>query len=230
MYVELSRQLADSGICSLRFDMGGYGDSEVSTEAKFDDARIFSDIKSALDFLEQEHGIHNFVLFGTCSGADNSHAVALRDSRVVGAILLDGFGYWTLRSYLHHYLPRFFKPSAWLNIVRRVFVRSKPLIEERPSFRWQLRRPFVPRLEVRGEIQSLVDRGMQMLYVYTGGVEDYYNYPNQFFDMFRGLKSRGNIEVEYFPYADHTYTFAEDRARMIARVITWYRSRSWGKN
>jgi hypothetical protein len=33
--------------------------------------------------------------------------------------------------------------------------------------------------------------------------------------------------VEYYPNADHTYTFAEDRERMFAAVVEWYRSRPW---
>jgi len=227
MSVELAHRLAESGILCLRFDMGGYGDSEVSTEAKSDDARIFTDIKSAMDFLELEHGVHRFVLFGSCSGADNSHAVALRDPRVAGAVLLDGYGYWTLRSYITYYLPRVFRPRVWIHLARRKLFPATQANGERPTLKQQLRRPFAPRLQSEREVQSLVDRGTQMLYFYTGGIENYYNYAAQFFDMFKGLDPRGKIEVEYYPNADHTYTFAEDRQPMIARVVEWYRSRAW---
>jgi len=228
MSVELAKQLAAAGIRSLRFDMGGYGDSEVSIAAKSDVTRIYSDIRDAIDFLEREHNVHSFVLFGSCSGADNAHAVALRDPRVAGAILLDGHGYWTWRSYINHYLPRAFHVRVWINFARRGFSVQKELHEEeRSPLRGQLRRPFGPRLEVRREIQSLANRGVQMLYVYTGGVEHYYNYAGQFFAMFRGLDARGKIEVEYFPDSDHTYTFAQDRERMFRRVIEWYGSRTW---
>jgi pimeloyl-ACP methyl ester carboxylesterase len=230
MSVELARRLADLGIRCLRFDMGGYGDSEVSTEAKSDDTRIFSDIKDAMDFLEREHNVHRFVLFGSCSGADNSHAVALRDPRVAGAILLDGHGYWTLRSYVIHYLPRVFRPQVWINLVRHRLFSPKEPRRGRSAFRQQLRRPFAPRLQSKREVQSLVDRGTQMLYFYTGGIENYYNYASQFFDMFSGLDPRGKIEVEYYPNADHTYTFGEDRERMFERVVEWYRSRTWNTN
>ena len=230
MSVELAHRLAECGVRSLRFDMGGYGDSEVSTDAKSEENRTFSDIKCAMDFLEQEEDVHSFVLFGTCSGADNSHAVALSDTRVVGAILLDGHGYWTRRSYINYYLPRVFRPQGWINVARRRFSSSKPASEVRDSLIQQLRHPFGPRLQVEREIQSLVDRGTQLLYFYTGGVEDYYNYAGQFFDMFKGLDPRGKIEVEYYPNADHTYTFAEDRERTFARVVEWYRSRNWKAN
>jgi pimeloyl-ACP methyl ester carboxylesterase len=227
MSVELARRLADCGIRSLRFDMGGYGDSEVPTDSKSEESRIFSDIKSAMDFLELKYDIHRFVLFGTCSGADNSHAVALLDPRVAGVILLDGHGYWTLRSYVNHYLPLVFRPRVWINFARRNFFSSKHANGRHASLRPQLRRPFGPRPQVEREIQSLVERGTRMLYFYTGGIENYYNYAGQFFDMFKGLNPRGKIEVVYYPKADHTYTFAEDRERMFTRVVEWYRSRTW---
>ena len=230
MAVKLAHRLADSGFRSLRFDMGGYGDSEVSTDAKSEDSRIFSDIKNAMDFLEAEYGISRFVLFGTCSGADNSHEVALIDPRVAGAILLDAQGYWTARSYVNHYLPRVFRTKVWTNLVSTSLSSSKQAPGKRKSVIQLLRRPFGPRLQVKREIQSLVDRNAQLLYVYTGGVEAYYNYAGQFFDQFKGLDPRGKIEVEYYPNADHTYTFAEDRERMFTRVVDWCRSRTWSSN
>jgi hypothetical protein len=80
---------------------------------------------------------------------------------------------------------------------------------------------------VEHEIQSLVNRNAQLLYVYTGGVTSYYNYTRQFFDMFAGLKPRDRISVEYYPNADHTYTFSEDRERMVERVVEWFGSCDW---
>ena len=227
MSVEFARRLAGCGIRSLRFDLSGCGDSELPSEAKLDENRALLDIKDAMDFLELKHDIRRFVIIGLCSGADHAHAIALCDSRVVGAILLDGHGYWTVRSYIIHYLPRFLGMQVWIYLVRRALSYSKLAIGRRPPIKQQFRRPFGKRLEVKREIQSLVDRGMQLLYLYSGGVENYYNYSGQFFDMFKGLNPRGRIAVEYCPNVDHTYTFAEDRERMYTRVIHWYSSRTW---
>lgn len=230
MSVELARRLADCGIRSLRFDMGGYGDSEVSADAQSGETRCISEIKSAMDYFECELDVHHFVLLGLCSGADNSHAVALRDSRVLGMIQMDGHSYRTLRSCVNFYLPRIFRPQAWVKLARYILSVSRERQRGRAPLRHQLRRPFGPKHQVKREVQSLVDRGTQMLYFYTGEVANYYNYAGQFFDMFRGLDPRGKIEVECFPNADHTYTFAEDRERMYARLVEWYRSRTWNAN
>jgi pimeloyl-ACP methyl ester carboxylesterase len=230
MSVELARRLAECGICTLRFDMGGYGDSEVSADAQFGETRSFSEIKSAMDYLGREHDVHRFVLLGLCSGADNSHAAALRDPRVAGTIQLDGYGYRTPQSCINFYLPRIFRPQAWVRLARRRFSASSEKLGGRAPLRQQLRRPFGPRRQLKREVQLLVDRGVQMLYFYTGEAASYFNYAGQFFDMFRGLDPRGMIEVECFPNADHTYTFAEDRERMYERLIEWYRSRTWNTN
>jgi len=230
MSVELARRLAARGISSLRFDLSGLGDSESPHASKQEQDGDLRDIRDAMDFLGLKHDLHSFVLIGLCSGADNSHAVALSDRRVVGAILLDGQGYWTLRSYIVHYLPRFFLIRVWINLARRALRSSKQAIGRRSPIGQPFRRTFGPRLDVEREIQSLVNRGIQLLYIYSGGVEYYYNYHGQFFEMFKKLDPHGRIDVEYYPEADHIYTLAEDRERMYTRAIDWYLSRRWNSD
>jgi dienelactone hydrolase len=225
MSVTLARKLAANGVTSLRFDLGGRGDSESCRHAESDESQVQADIIDALDYMETKHGIDNFVLLGLCAGADNAHAVALRDPRVVGAVFLDGHGYWTRRSYVEYYLPRLARPSSWMSFARRNLAAQKQELDNVGGH--GRRKPFGTRHEVEREIQSLVDRNAQLLYIYTGGVTSYYNYARQFFDMFPKLKPRDRIQVEYYPNADHTYTFAEDRERMLERVIAWYGSRDW---
>ncbi len=54
------------------------------------------------------------------------------------------------------------------------------------------------------EIEALLARGMQSLYIYSGGYK-LYNYTNQFFDDFPNVRHHAGVEVEYFRDADHTY-------------------------
>jgi hypothetical protein len=225
MSVKLARRLAACGIFSLRFDMGGRGDSESAHHEESDERRIFADANDAMDFLEGKNIAHSFVLFGLCGGADKAHAIALRDSRVVGSILLDGHGYWTWRSYVVHYLPRLFRPRALFNFIRRAL---SPPQKAPPRFGiTPFTERFGPRREVEHEVHTLVQRGAQMLYVYTGGANAYYNYSKQFYDMFDGLKSSDRIEVEFYPNCDHLFMFEEDRERLFARIVEWFSSRNW---
>jgi hypothetical protein len=230
MSVELARVMAEWGIRSLRFDKGDHGDSTESAGGQSEDERAFCDIKDAMDFLEQKQLGQSFVLFGLCSGADDSFAVALRDARVVGAVQLDGHGYWTFWSRMVHYIPRLLRVQSMFIFFRRCLsqsLRSDGLGSL--AAQWSLRRPFSDKQVVERGIQSLVDRGTEMLYFYTGGVQYYYNYAGQYFDMFKGLNSKGRIKVVYYPNVDHSYSFAEDRGRMFAALAEWYISRPWAK-
>lgn len=225
MSVTLARKLAAQGVSSLRFDIGGRGDSESAHQMDSDEHQVLADVVEAMNFLERQRGATKFVLYGLCAGADNAHAVALRDPRVAGAVLLDGHGYWTWRSYMHHYLPRMGHPGTWVNYLRRSLRSEKPVVEEVGVH--GRRKPFGPRELVEQEIQSLVDRRAQLLYVYSGGVASYYNYREQFFDMFPRLKPQNRVTIQYLPNADHTYTLREDRDHLLESVITWYGSREW---
>jgi dienelactone hydrolase len=228
MSVALARRLADRGIRSLRFDLGGRGDSESSDRPGSDEERVIADIVDAMDDVERRCRVHHFVVFGLCAGADNAHAVAVRDPRIAGAILLDGYGYRTNRYHLAYWARRALRAlraPAWRHLLRRT-VAPRPARTVETGEHGQ-RRPFGPRRDVEREIQSLTDRGVQLLYLYTSGAEGYYNYRRQFFGMFSGLESRARIDVEYYRNADHTYTVGEDRERMLERVVEWYESRAW---
>lgn len=126
---------------------------------------------------------------------------------------------------MKHYLPRIWRPGAWVNYVRRSLSSEEQAVEEAGVH--GKRKPFGSREQVEREIQSLVDRNAQLLYIYSGGVAAYYNYGQQFFDMFPGLKAQNCITVQYYPNADHTYTLKEDRDQLLDRVIAWYNSCDW---
>ncbi len=90
IYVGLARSLARLGYPALRFDLAGLGDS-----ASHDDNRPFGesaiqDVRAAMEYLAAEHRVTQFVLFGHCSGADFAFQTMQKDSRVSGAILVNG--------------------------------------------------------------------------------------------------------------------------------------------
>ena len=221
--VTLARRIAALGFTSLRFDQGGLGDSEPVRRTGSDAERALLDIEEALAFLESRKSLGRFVLVGLCSGADATHAAAVRDPRVVGVVQLDGYGYRTPWFHLTLLAERLQRSRSWKTLLR---VLLWPRRVAAPTGEIFLR-DFPPRSRVQVEIQALVDRGTELLFVYTSGVSAYYRYRTQFADMFPRLKSRGRIAVEFWPLADHTYTFREDRERMFATVSEWLRSRAW---
>ncbi|MCA8009259.1 alpha/beta hydrolase family protein [Burkholderia cenocepacia] len=89
--VRLARSLAAQGICSLRIDASGIGDS--GTHARDDQSdipysdQVITDMVSAAEWLK-EAGHHKVVTFGICSGAYTSlHAAS--SGQLAGAIAIN---------------------------------------------------------------------------------------------------------------------------------------------
>jgi pimeloyl-ACP methyl ester carboxylesterase len=216
MNVELARILADRGFPVLRFDLGGLGDSAVRTGRGSETDRSCSDIESAFEFLQSTGVASSFVLIGLCSGADLALKVAGEDERVCGAVLLDGVAWATPRFHLSRQLARL---GRWRSFLERK-VKGMPEAPGRKPVEI-LERHFPQAAECRANVQSMVSRGVRLLLIYSGGYFDRYNYANQWKGMLSGLSLRGQVESEYFRYADHSYSFSVDRRLLVQRVGDW---------
>lgn len=93
LYVDLARTLADSGFLVLRFDFSGFGDSDPRNDGMPFTKSAVTDVRLAMDYLTTTKGIDRFILIGICSGADAAFGTARCDSRVAGAVLINGTGY-----------------------------------------------------------------------------------------------------------------------------------------
>jgi hypothetical protein len=224
--VDLSRKLAQNGFPVFRFDLSGLGDSEMRHEIPSDRERAFFDIQAAMNFLSERFGTQEFILYGLCSGADNGHVVALNDSRIVGCIFLDGFFYETPGYHFFYYWTRITDRRRWMNLFFRLGKKLKTILNTKGSrspapIGRTFVREFPPREQVETEIQQIVDRGTQMLYIYSAGTINHINYKGQFRAMFPQLKWKNSIEMEYYSHSDHTYTLLEGRECLHQRILRW---------
>ncbi len=94
MWVEAARRWAARGVPTLRLDVEGIGDADGDATPYAEDASLYvpeliPQVLAALDALE-ERGIGNrFVLTGLCAGAYWSFQAALRDPRVIAALMVN---------------------------------------------------------------------------------------------------------------------------------------------
>ena len=229
LFVDMARSLAEGGFPVLRFDVSGKGDSDSQKGTLLEKERTVKDIQRAMDLMSSRKAANHFVLIGSCSGADEAFEVATVDPRVTGLILLDGFGYRTLGYYLRHYGPRLFKFGVWWRffkeLVRGMVNRLMPAAKDDFKRGWIFLREFAPKEVNEAKLKGLLQRQVNMLFVYSGGVEKYYNYQDQFRDMFKNLDFQNRITVEYFPEADHTYPEVASRRILIRAVSDWMRAR-----
>ncbi|MEM7316818.1 MAG: alpha/beta hydrolase, partial [Planctomycetota bacterium] len=221
LHVIMARELAKQGIASLRYDLSGIGESLGVGESGSSLERASREAQYAMDRMQADYGIKKFILFGLCSGADDGLYAALKDDRIVGLALLDGCGYRTLRYHVHrcvsHYLPRMFRMDKW----KRLLKRGK---DDQTAQSLQMGvdiREYPDQEVAEHQISELADRGVAMRFVYTGGVADYFNYSQQFFDMFPSLRGRKEVSTQFFPDMDHLAMLREDRVKLLNDLTGW---------
>lgn len=231
-YVDLARKLAELGFTSLRFDISGLGDSEVSRDdARPDPERAMADVRAAMAALKAARGIDRFVLVGFCSGVDAAHAVGVAEPSVAGVIYLEGYAFRTRGFYLR-YPKRFLDQDRWERRLRqkypKLFGESQPSASPTAEREQVYLRDYPTREKLRADVLDMVNRGKRLLLLYVGGDTDY-AYREQFFEMIGETKPHPNIDVDYYPDADHTFFLEEDRHRSILRVSNWMRD-AFGKS
>ena len=235
LYVDMARSIAALGYPVLRFDLAGLGDSDaVNGGASLLESAI-QDVQQAMDHLQQTRQATQFLVFGLCSGANYAMATAFSDRRVIGVMMIDPSVSRTTRSKLVHAMRR----------LRHAGTLRELLLFRHPVFRRPLGRSFNPALsvaraadgqsgqrastestrsaaaDVRPALAQLIDRGAQLMMVFTGGVNHVYNYRDQLFDLLPGFDFRKQLKLEYMPDTDHTVSDAPGRARLLESVRAW---------
>ncbi len=219
MYVELARSLAKQGISSLRFDISGIGDSLGVGRAGKSIDRAAAEAIEAMDYIEANSGVKKFIIFGLCSGADDSMQTAIKDKRVKGVILMDGLTYSTMKFKIHKAIrlaKKLIRPEKWLNKINTWLPANKPIPASLAEGGDVREYPETVK-QATTELQHLVDRGTQLHFIYTGGTDDY-NYANQFYDMLPDVKWKGTESTQFFSHMDHVATLCEDRQELIEHV------------
>lgn len=233
--VKLSRAVARrAGMLALRFDFSGIGDSVNRSHSGNLDHKHVAELREVLDYIEGHRGASRFVLCGLCSGAHHAINTAVVDERVVGLIQYDGSSYPTWRSYLCFYVPRLFKWKHWRSVMRRAMGRiARPSTEtnhdgipvidarfvEQPLF---AAKP--PKSEMEGGLQSLVERGVRLLSVFTGNDDLDFMYRGQYADCFSGVDFGDLLTVEHFPTASHIITEPYYQKKLVEITADWARA------
>jgi hypothetical protein len=231
--VLIARALARVGVPSIRFDMSGLGDSRRPARPLPFEQQFIVDTRLALDEAQARHGVRHFAMIGFCSGADIAHLTALQDERLCGLLLWDPYIYPTLRSRFLHVLDRmqeFGLPDAARRALRGAvraivgYVRRRQTAQgqQAPASRLRYGRTYIPPArEFAAHLRQLLDRGVDIKIVYTGGFRSDYNYASQYRDSFRGLGIADRISCIFLSRADHTLTSRSAQQALLQIVVEW---------
>lgn len=222
--VRLARQLGARGIASIRFDLAGHGDSARPSGARSFEEQAVVDIRAAMDALGAAAAVERFALFGYCSGAYYGYAAALADERLRALLMYDAYRYPTWKTHTIRALTRLAQPHATRALVgaaRRKVTALTSRRREAPKSQPQLGRiDFIPsRSDFARGLRTLVDRGVAIHMIYSGGELREYNYRGQFRDNFPELADR--IQAEFLPDLDHVASGVRDQAELMQRVLDW---------
>ncbi|MBK8256281.1 MAG: alpha/beta fold hydrolase [Polyangiaceae bacterium] len=240
--VDLARRLVERDWLVFRIDQSGLGDSAARPGTLHYEERAVLDAQDAMDALSARLGVKRFIVVGLCAGGLSTHRAALEDERIVGGVLLDAYAYATPTHALYAAMNKAASPAFWqragqraLTLLRgarggdptttRVADVQPPRSPESPMDGEQpgqdaaavFAEDWPARDVIEAELNGILSRGTQLLFVYTGGWSDYVH-RDQFFEMFPHLTYPERVQVEFYADADHTYAVASHRARMMSRV------------
>jgi hypothetical protein len=228
LHVDAARELASQGIPSLRFDLSGIGESLAVGSQGTSLDRAASEIREAIDWIGNATDkscngkIGKVILFGLCSGADDSLHAAPLDERIVGLIAIDGCGYRTpgyyLRRVFKFYLPRVLSLAKWKGLWHR-HRQLKTAVPRSLQPGYDVRE-FPSRRKAQQIFKVLLQRDVHLHFIYTGGSESgqYYNYDGQFKAMFPRMHRDPRLTHRYLADMDHVAFLCEDRARLVSHI------------
>ncbi len=228
LYTRLARKAAEKGFATLRFDLGGIGNSgqiHLGLPLKL---RTKLDIKAALDYMEVTYQSSNFVLGGLCSGAEDSFRFAEEDARVSGVILLDGHAYITKGWWINHVSTIKF----WVECCRGLFKKFKPSKQSLDESNLEgdqgglIDYQQMDIEESTGILKKLIARNTKLHYLFTRGLDNRFNHESQFAKMYPDIDLKDLVTISYLPQIAHIQVFEEDR-ELIAKIVSNWLSQSF---
>jgi pimeloyl-ACP methyl ester carboxylesterase len=214
LHVRLARELAARGYPVFRFDLPGIGDSLAYAERP--QVEIVQDV---FDVLERETGCRRFVAGGICSAANLAWRVALEDSRMAGAILIDAVARRTFAYRLGQLRRARHKNwAAWRERLGRLLHPAGNGTAAADLAEWP-----EPGSEP-AQLQMLVERGTELFFLYTGGTS-YFLHRGQFIGTFGHATRADSVHFEHWPRCDHIFYDETDRDDLIEAIGDWLEDR-----
>jgi alpha-beta hydrolase superfamily lysophospholipase len=225
MWVEAARRWAARGVPTLRLDLEGIGDADGDGEQHADLSKLYvpryiDQVCSALDALQARGLGTRFLLAGLCSGAYWSFHAAIRDKRVIAAIMLNPrtLFFDPATQIARNFRRGVLRRSSWRRILQGEVPLSQILdfayhapfvLPRRRLASWRARRSGGDELD--HALDDLCDQGKRVRLIFTENeplreeleAEDRLDRPDRW----------PNVTVDFIPGRIHTLRpFASQRA------------------
>ncbi len=216
LYVDLARRLARDGIATLRFDLGGIGDSRQELTNLPLRERTHLEIAAAVAEVRRRYpALREIVLGGLCSGAEDALRFAEREPTITGVVMIDPFAYrtsgWEWRHVKHRITRRALRAAG-------VY---EPVESAKGDAARVVRYKYMERAESSRIVNAMLARNARLHFVYTGGQHALFNHPGQLQKMFPNLSLGDRVTLDFFPHLDHTQLLDADRREVVTAVGAW---------
>ncbi|WP_172672219.1 hypothetical protein [Variovorax paradoxus] len=224
--VKLAHVLAARGVSSLRFDLGGVGDSDPLDTAPDLQTRAVHSLQAAMDAAERTLGIRRFAVMAMCSGVEHAMSTAVADPRVTALSLFDGFAFpqrrtrWerTLRRALAAPTHPSFPGKAW-RWVQRHLLRAEAA-KAMPGFFVERQTPAVNAVWFDATMRRLHDREVAIQLLYSGSLHVCDRDRDQL-GAFRDAPFAQSLDYEFMRAVDHTVCTARGQQLFLEAVSDW---------
>ena len=224
--VKLAHSLAARGMASLRFDLGGVGDSDAFDSANDLQTRSVHDLQAAMDLLERMLGIRQFVIVGMCSGVEHAVSAAAVDTRVLALSLFDGFAFPERRARWERTLRRALAAPAHPSFpgkTKRWLVRhltGNPSAKPLPGFLTEKQPPEIRAAWFGALLNRLVERKVALQLLYSGSLHVCDRDRDQLGALGREPFAKV-MQYQFMRNVDHTFCTAEGQQIYMQTVGDW---------
>lgn len=219
LYTALARRLAAAGFTTLRFDLGGVGDSGPGPAGATLHERTEAEIRAALDHVTRTYGVQKIMLCGSCSGAENAFRYAAKDDRVAAVAMIDPFGYrtagWEWRHFMHRLVRRTLRALGLYQPLD--FSSVSAPVQERDNARL-VHYQYLPHEESERILKILLARNTRLHFIYTGAMLDTFNHRGQLRKMFPGIELGKRVTVDHFPESEHSPVLGAYRQLLVESI------------
>ena len=240
LWVQLARRWAALGMTVLRLDVSGIGDSPPRPGAEPNvvySRHAADDIAAALACLKSQPGVGECHLLGLCSGAYHAFKAAAAGQAVASTLMInpltffweDGDRLSDVKEYeifelTSKYRGKFFTAEPWRRLIRgeldlrligavalrRLWnVLAPPLVEAARLLHFPLRH------DLARELDTAARQGIELRFVFAADAPGYALLRKQGGRAITRLQGRGAATLDFVAAADHTFTRAQARERLV---------------
>jgi alpha-beta hydrolase superfamily lysophospholipase len=193
-HVSLAREWAKGGYVVMRMDLSGLGDSAAQPGRPRNELfpiGAVDDIRVAVDYMRNRHGLREITLAGMCSGASHAARAGMEGVMVERVLAInplvffwqDGFDVndvqpWEVVHKPGAYLGQILSLNAWRRLlfgdvsiwrVAQIYLH-RPMMSVRSQLRNIARGMHIPLKNDLGlELKILKDRGVRIVFVFSRG-------------------------------------------------------------